>query len=111
MWPKFKVCKGVMTEKYVHATFFFNGGVESQFKDEERFMIPSPKVAMYDLQPEMSVQAVAEKFAGILVERKEYDFVMSNFAPPDMRKILPKNTQVNPPQKITGYQSPHTSTP
>ncbi|KAJ7868777.1 BPG-independent [Mycena olivaceomarginata] len=49
------------TEKYAHVTFFFNGGVEKQFEGEERFMIPSPKVATYDLQPEMSVQAVADE--------------------------------------------------
>ncbi|KAJ6580462.1 hypothetical protein DFH09DRAFT_1309789 [Mycena vulgaris] len=68
----------------MHVTFFFNSGVEKQFKDVERFMISSPKVATCDLQPEMSVQAVAGKVAGIVVERKEYDFVMCNFAPPDM---------------------------
>ncbi|KAJ7178883.1 putative phosphoglyceromutase [Mycena haematopus] len=71
------------TEKYAHVTFFFNGGVEKQFDKEERFMIPSPKVATYDLEPAMSVQAVADKVAS-LVESKEYDFVMCNFAPPDM---------------------------
>ncbi|KAF7368234.1 Phosphoglycerate-bisphosphoglycerate-independent [Mycena venus] len=71
------------TEKYAHVTFFFNGGVEKQFENEERFMIPSPKVATYDLQPEMSVQGVADKVASV-VKSKEYDFVMCNFAPPDM---------------------------
>ncbi|KAJ7036768.1 phosphoglycerate mutase [Mycena alexandri] len=71
------------TEKYAHVTFFFNGGVEKQFEHEERFMIPSPKVATYDLKPEMSVQDVADKVASV-VESKEYDFVMCNFAPPDM---------------------------
>ncbi|KAJ7453314.1 phosphoglycerate mutase [Mycena galericulata] len=71
------------TEKYAHVTFFFNGGVEAQFKDEERHMVPSPKVATYDLQPEMSVQAVADTVARV-VESKKHDFVMCNFAPPDM---------------------------
>ncbi|KAJ7486954.1 cofactor-independent phosphoglycerate mutase [Mycena latifolia] len=71
------------TEKYAHVTFFFNGGVEAQFALEERHMVPSPKVATYDLQPEMSVQAVADKVAEV-VESKEHDFVMCNFAPPDM---------------------------
>ncbi|KAF7321937.1 hypothetical protein MKEN_00716100 [Mycena kentingensis (nom. inval.)] len=71
------------TEKYAHVTFFFNGGVEKQFEQEERHMIASPKVATYDLQPEMSVQAVADKVAEV-VESKENDFVMCNFAPPDM---------------------------
>ncbi|KAJ7615881.1 phosphoglycerate mutase [Roridomyces roridus] len=71
------------TEKYAHVTFFFNGGVEAQFKDEERHMVPSPKVATYDLQPEMAVQAVADTVAKVLEEGK-HDFVMCNFAPPDM---------------------------
>jgi 2,3-bisphosphoglycerate-independent phosphoglycerate mutase len=64
-------------------TFFFNGGVERQFEHEERFLIDSPKVATYDLQPEMSVLKVADKVAEI-VKSKEYEFVMCNFAPPDM---------------------------
>ncbi|KAJ7194006.1 BPG-independent [Mycena pura] len=71
------------TEKYAHVTFFFNGGIEKQFEQEERHMVPSPKVATYDLQPEMSVQAVADTVAKV-VESKEHDFVMCNFAPPDM---------------------------
>ncbi|KAH9854492.1 cofactor-independent phosphoglycerate mutase [Lenzites betulinus] len=71
------------TEKYAHVTFFFNGGVEKQFDQEERHMIPSPRVATYDLQPKMSVQGVADKVAA-LVSAGEHDFVMCNFAPPDM---------------------------
>ncbi|CAG7847694.1 2,3-bisphosphoglycerate-independent phosphoglycerate mutase {ECO:0000255/HAMAP-Rule:MF_01038} Short=BPG-independent PGAM {ECO:0000255/HAMAP-Rule:MF_01038}; Short=Phosphoglyceromutase {ECO:0000255/HAMAP-Rule:MF_01038}; Short=iPGM {ECO:0000255/HAMAP-Rule:MF_01038}; {ECO:0000255/HAMAP-Rule:MF_01038} [Serendipita indica DSM 11827] len=71
------------TEKYAHVTFFFNGGVEKQFEQEERFLINSPKVATYDLQPQMSAPEVAEKVAEV-VKTKEYDFVMCNFAPPDM---------------------------
>ncbi|KAJ6540868.1 BPG-independent [Mycena vulgaris] len=71
------------TEKYAHVTFFFPGGVEAQFALEERHMVPSPKVATYDLQPEMSVQAVADTVARV-VETQEHDFVMCNFAPPDM---------------------------
>ncbi|KDR80714.1 hypothetical protein GALMADRAFT_222317 [Galerina marginata CBS 339.88] len=71
------------TEKYAHVTFFFNGGVEKQFPDETRHMIPSPKVATYDKQPEMSAQGVADKVAEVLKEGTE-DFVMCNFAPPDM---------------------------
>ena len=51
----------VETEKYAHVTFFFNGGVEKQFEKEERCLVPSPKVATYDLKPEMSVMGVAEK--------------------------------------------------
>ena len=49
-----KQCHVAETEKYAHVTFFFNGGVEKQFKDEDRDMIPSPRVATYDLEPEMS---------------------------------------------------------
>jgi len=71
------------TEKYAHVTFFFNGGMEKQYPGEERHMIPSPKVPTYDKQPEMSVQQVADKVAEV-VETKEYEFVMCNFAPPDM---------------------------
>ncbi|KAH7886543.1 cofactor-independent phosphoglycerate mutase [Phlebopus sp. FC_14] len=71
------------TEKYAHVTFFFNGGVEKQFPSEERHMIASPKVATYDLQPHMSVQGVADKVADV-VASQEHEFVMCNFAPPDM---------------------------
>ncbi|CAL1693828.1 unnamed protein product [Somion occarium] len=71
------------TEKYAHVTFFFNGGVEKQFQNEERHMIPSPKVATYDKKPSMSVQSVADKVAEV-VKKGEHEFVMCNFAPPDM---------------------------
>lgn len=71
------------TEKYAHVTFFFNGGKEMQYTDEDRFMVPSPKVATYDLKPEMSVAGVAEKMAEVVGSGK-YPFVMCNFAPPDM---------------------------
>jgi 2,3-bisphosphoglycerate-independent phosphoglycerate mutase len=76
------------TEKYAHITFFFNGGVEKQFPKEDRHMIPSPKVPTYDKQPEMSVQSVADKVAEV-VKAKEYEFVMCNFAPPDMVRRFP----------------------
>lgn len=71
------------TEKYAHVTFFFNGGREAQFEGESRILVPSPKVATYDLQPEMSAPEVAEK----LVEQlnlKSADFVCLNFANGDM---------------------------
>jgi len=71
------------TEKYAHVTFFFNGGVEKQFEGEERHLIPSPKVATYDKDPKMSVLEVAKKVAEV-VEKREHEFVMCNFAPPDM---------------------------
>jgi 2,3-bisphosphoglycerate-independent phosphoglycerate mutase len=73
----------VETEKYAHVTFFFNGGVEKQFEDEERHMIDSPKVATYDKLPKMSVQGVADKVAEV-VRAGKHEFVMCNFAPPDM---------------------------
>jgi 2,3-bisphosphoglycerate-independent phosphoglycerate mutase len=71
------------TEKYAHVTFFFNGGVEKQFEAEERHMIPSPKVATYDKDPKMSVQEVADKVAEV-VKKAKHEFIMCNFAPPDM---------------------------
>ncbi|KFD65178.1 hypothetical protein M514_06994 [Trichuris suis] len=71
------------TEKYAHVTFFFNGGREAAFNEEERCMIPSPKVATYDLLPEMSSKQVGDKMVE-MVKSKKYPFVMCNFAPPDM---------------------------
>lgn len=71
------------TEKYPHVTFFFSGGRETPFNGEKRILCPSPKVATYDLQPEMSAKDIA---AGIIPElnKKEVDFVCLNFANPDM---------------------------
>lgn len=71
------------TEKYAHVTFFFNGGRELQFEKEDRFMVPSPKVATYDLKPEMSVAEVGQKMVETIACGK-YPFVMCNLAPPDM---------------------------
>ncbi|KAJ1964943.1 hypothetical protein GGI12_001105 [Dipsacomyces acuminosporus] len=71
------------TEKYAHVTFFFNGGSEAQFQGEDRDLIPSPKVATYDLKPEMSSWEVSDKVAEEIASGK-YPFVMCNFAPPDM---------------------------
>ncbi|KAF9116816.1 hypothetical protein BGX27_010433 [Mortierella sp. AM989] len=76
-------CHVAETEKYAHVTFFFNGGSEAQFKGEDRDLIASPKVATYDLQPEMSAAAVGEKVAEEIGTGK-YPFIMCNFAPPDM---------------------------
>ncbi|KAI1909143.1 hypothetical protein LOZ12_004774 [Ophidiomyces ophidiicola] len=78
-----KQCHIAETEKYAHVTFFFNGGIEKQFEGEDRDLIPSPKVATYDLDPKMSAAPVAEKMAERISE-KSYDLVMNNFAPPDM---------------------------
>jgi 2,3-bisphosphoglycerate-independent phosphoglycerate mutase len=71
------------TEKYAHVTFFFNGGVEKPSDGEDRFLIPSPKVATYDLKPEMSACEVAEE-AVKHIESGEYDVMILNFANPDM---------------------------
>ena len=70
------------TEKYPHVTFFLNGGVEVPATGEDRFMAPSPKVATYDLQPEMSAAEVADAFVGAIHDR--YDLIVCNFANPDM---------------------------
>lgn len=78
-----KQCHVAETEKYAHVTFFFNGGVEKQFENEEREMVPSPKVATYDLQPTMSAMAVAEKLCE-RIRTGKFEFLMNNFAPPDM---------------------------
>ncbi len=71
------------TEKYAHVTFFFNGGVEKPNEGEDRFLIPSPKVATYDLKPEMSAYEVADE-AVKHIESGEYDVMILNFANPDM---------------------------
>ena len=71
------------TEKYAHVTFFFSGGREEKFKNEERIMIPSPKVATYDLKPEMSAYEVKDAVIKA-VESKKFDFICLNFANGDM---------------------------
>ncbi|WP_116131132.1 2,3-bisphosphoglycerate-independent phosphoglycerate mutase [Tropicimonas sp. IMCC34043] len=70
------------TEKYPHVTFFLNGGVETPYPGEDRFMPQSPKVATYDLQPEMSAPEVTAKFVEVI--EKGYDLIVTNFANPDM---------------------------
>ena len=71
------------TEKYPHVTYFLNGGVETPFPGEERSMVPSPKVATYDLQPEMSAPELTEK-AVEAIRSGRFDLVVLNFANPDM---------------------------
>ena len=71
------------TEKYAHVTFFFNGGSDTQFEGEDRILVPSPKVATYDLQPEMSVFEVTDKVVEAITARK-YDVVIMNIANPDL---------------------------
>lgn len=71
------------TEKYAHVTFFFNGGVEEPYPGEDRILVPSPKVATYDLQPSMSAVGVCDKLVEAIRSEK-YDVIIINFANPDM---------------------------
>ena len=69
------------TEKYAHVTYFFNGGIEKPFPGEDRKLIPSPKVATYDLKPEMSAFEVTDE---VLAQMANYDLIILNFANADM---------------------------
>jgi 2,3-bisphosphoglycerate-independent phosphoglycerate mutase len=71
------------TEKYAHVTFFFNGGVEEPYQNEDRILIPSPKVATYDLQPEMSAYQLTDTLVD-KINSQQYDVIIANFANPDM---------------------------
>ena len=71
------------TEKYAHVTFFFNGGEEKAFENEERILIPSPKVATYDLKPEMSAFLLKDELIKKILS-KEYSLIIVNFANGDM---------------------------
>ena len=85
VWGKVKIrnYRLAETEKYAHVTYFFNGGVEKEYECERRLLVPSPKVATYDLEPQMSAFKVTEKvLEGI--EEKQTDVFVINFANPDM---------------------------
>lgn len=71
------------TEKYAHVTFFFNGGREDTFPGEDRILVPSPKVATYDLKPEMSATEVTDQLVSA-IESGKYDFIVVNYANGDM---------------------------
>jgi 2,3-bisphosphoglycerate-independent phosphoglycerate mutase len=71
------------TEKYPHVTFFMNGGREAHFQGEDRIMVPSPKVATYDLKPEMSAYEVTDKLVEAIASA-QYDLIIANYANPDM---------------------------
>jgi 2,3-bisphosphoglycerate-independent phosphoglycerate mutase len=71
------------TEKYPHVSYFFNGGSETPFPGEERQLVPSQKVATYDLAPEMSAAGITETLCAAL-DRREHDFILCNFANADM---------------------------
>lgn len=79
----FKQLRIAETEKYPHVTYFFNGGDETPNKSEERILVPSPKVATYDLQPEMSAEEVANRLIAEL-NKEEHSLAVVNFANPDM---------------------------
>ena len=79
-WRQFHVAE---TEKYAHVTYFFNGGREAAWPGEERLLVPSPKVATYDLQPEMSAPGVTEALVDAIGSDR-YDFIVANYANPDM---------------------------
>jgi len=80
---RLKQIRAAETEKYPHVTFFFSGGREEPFEGEERILIPSPKVATYDLQPEMSAPELRDAIKSKL-EEGEHEFICVNFANPDM---------------------------
>jgi len=80
---KLKQLRIAETEKYAHVTFFFNGGQEAPFDGEDRILVPSPKVATYDLQPEMSAIEVTDKLVAAIQDGK-YDFILVNYANTDM---------------------------
>ncbi len=80
---KFRNLRVAETEKYAHVTYFFNGGVEKPFPGEERILVPSPKVATYDLKPEMSAAGVAENVVQA-IEKGAFDAIVMNFANADM---------------------------
>jgi 2,3-bisphosphoglycerate-independent phosphoglycerate mutase len=79
-WTQFHVAE---TEKYAHVTYFFNGGREAAWPGEERWLVPSPRVATYDLQPEMSARGVTDELVAA-IESGRYDFIVANYANPDM---------------------------
>jgi 2,3-bisphosphoglycerate-independent phosphoglycerate mutase len=79
-WKQFHVAE---TEKYAHVTYFLNGGIEAPFAGEDRLLVPSPKVATYDLQPEMSASGVTDALVDA-IRSGTYDFIVANYANPDM---------------------------
>jgi 2,3-bisphosphoglycerate-independent phosphoglycerate mutase len=79
-WRQFHVAE---TEKYAHVTYFFNGGREEPFPGEERLLIPSPRVATYDVAPEMSAAGVTDALVEA-IQSARYDFIVANYANPDM---------------------------
>ncbi len=79
----YKNLRTAETEKYAHVTYFFNGGEEKPLEGEERILVPSPKVATYDLQPEMSAQGITDTVVKA-IEKGEFDAIIMNYANADM---------------------------
>ncbi|MBA2254263.1 MAG: 2,3-bisphosphoglycerate-independent phosphoglycerate mutase [Chloroflexi bacterium] len=79
-WRQFHVAE---TEKYAHVTYFFNGGVEPAWPGEDRLLVPSPRIATYDLRPEMSAGAITDALVGA-IDGGRYDFIVANYANADM---------------------------
>ena len=80
---QYKNLRCAETEKYAHVTYFFNGGVEKPFTGEERILVPSPKVATYDLKPEMSAEGITDTVVKA-IEKGEFDAIIMNYANADM---------------------------
>jgi 2,3-bisphosphoglycerate-independent phosphoglycerate mutase len=80
---QYKNLRCAETEKYAHVTYFFNGGVEKPFGGEERILVPSPKVATYDLKPEMSAQGITDTVVKA-IEKGDFDAIIMNYANADM---------------------------
>src|SRR5437763_13730432 len=80
---QYKNFRTAETEKYAHVTYFFNGGVEKPFGGEERILVPSPKVATYDLKPEMSAAGITETVVKA-IDESEFDAIIMNYAKADM---------------------------
>ena len=81
--PGLKQLRIAETEKYAHVTFFFNGGREEEFPGESRILVPSPKVATYDLKPEMSAPEVTDRLVEA-IDSGKFDVVVVNYANTDM---------------------------
>jgi 2,3-bisphosphoglycerate-independent phosphoglycerate mutase len=80
---QYKNLRCAETEKYAHVTYFFNGGVEKPFGGEERILVPSPKVATYDLKPEMSAAGITDTVVKA-IEKGDFDAIIMNYANADM---------------------------
>ncbi len=79
-WKNLRVAE---TEKYAHVTYFFNGGEEKAYPGEERELVPSPKVATYDLKPEMSAEGITEVVVNA-IDKRDFDVIVMNYANADM---------------------------